>query len=101
LNDHIRAAVPWPAGQGTAHLPVWLTPNKEVEKQHTRVDRAAGYPGYAVVGFPQPQRGCVTGRAPKRHNRVAVGNDYGPFTQGSPLRGQPLGWMTLPRWGNQ
>jgi hypothetical protein len=32
LNDHIRAAVPWPAGQGTDHLPVWLTPNKEDEK---------------------------------------------------------------------
>src|SRR5258706_15279122 len=38
--------------QGTVHLPVWLTPNKEDEKQDTRV--AAGYPGCRRPEFLNP-----------------------------------------------
>jgi len=36
---------------------------------------------------------------PVRHNRVAVGNDFDSFPQGS-LFLATLGWMLLPRWGN-
>jgi hypothetical protein len=54
--------------------------------------------------FPQPQRGCIT-IAMKRCNPVGV-EDLASDSQGSrssPVRlGPPtLGWMTLPRWGNQ
>lgn len=55
--------------------------------------------------LPQPQRGCIT-FAMERCNPVGVGADFDSCSQGSrswPVRlGPPaLGWMTLPRWGNQ
>ena len=55
--------------------------------------------------FPQPQRGCIT-FAMERCNPVGVDDDFDSDSQGrrsSPVRlGPPtLGWMTLPRWGNQ
>src|ERR1035437_6502733 len=37
-RSHPRRCAP-PAGGAQPHLPVWLTPNKEDEKQHTRVAR--------------------------------------------------------------
>jgi hypothetical protein len=49
--------------------------------------------------FRQPQRGCIT-FAMERNNPVGVDDDFNSDSQGS--RSAPtLGWMTLPRWGNQ
>ena len=67
--------------------------------------RRAGYPGCARFISPQPQRGCIK-YAPARYNPDGVEDHFEWLTQGSrssPVRlGPPtLGWMTLPRWGNQ
>ena len=63
-----------------------------------RVGESASLPWVMRLNFPQPQRGCVLPRASIRRNRVAVGNDFDSFTQGSsPLA--TLGWRPLPRWG--
>jgi len=49
--------------------------------------------------FPLPQRDCIT-FAMERCNPVGVDVDFDSDSQGSRFA-PTLGWMTLPRWGNQ
>jgi len=71
-----------------------------------RVGEPASLPWVPCRYSSQPQRGCVSLRTPNRLNPDGVEYHFELLTQGSrssPVRlGPPtLGWMTLPRWGNQ
>lgn len=84
----------------------FAVPESQRDSSHQpRVGEPASLPWVTRFIFPQPHRGCIKS-APARYNPDGVENHFESLTQGSrssPVRlGPPtLGWMTLPRWGNQ
>jgi hypothetical protein len=64
-----------------------------------RVGEPASLPWETRFIFRQPQRGCIKS-ASARYNPDGVENHFHSYSQGSSCLAT-LGWMTLPRWGNQ